>query len=97
VQESKRKGPKDEADGLAKRLQRINEALDEANKKAVNARSAAESAQKEADGLRPKYDELKVSLATCTPSILWSYALRADACGLHAVAYDDAYMSLMHL
>lgn len=60
AQESKQKGPKDEAEGLAKRLQRINEALDEANRKAQNSRSAASDAKKEADGLRPKYTSLKV-------------------------------------
>lgn len=81
AQEAKRKGPKDEADGLARRLQRINEALDEANKKAVNARSAAESAQKEADGLRPKYDQLKVS-STSTCSTHGCHT-RAVACNCH--------------
>ena len=48
----------------------MQEALDEANKKAVNARSAAESAQKEADSLRPKYQELKVR------GLLWQSATR---------------------
>lgn len=59
-QEAKRKGPKDEADGLSKRLQRINESLDEANKKASTARSAAKAAQKEAGSLHPKYQDLQV-------------------------------------
>jgi hypothetical protein len=89
MQESKRKGPKDEADGLAKRLQRINEALDEANKKAVNARSAAESAQKEADGLRPKYDELKVSRATCTSSSLRGVAPACSCMQSHAMMTEN--------
>lgn len=60
MQAAKQKGPKDEAAGLAQKLDRINAALDEANKKAVNASRSADNAEKEAAPLRPKIADFQV-------------------------------------